>query len=142
MPKRKGSARTEKANAARRKGARDEEGEEPVLETNEPIAARLDDVPDSAERFDVAGFGDTLAVTTYLTGALIGKRVSINKSVWAGYSSGYTTCEIVGYVEELAWLSGAAPALILLAEVGCGSLHASTHEGYSVVLCSGVEYSV
>ena len=60
MPKRKGSARTENASAARRKGGRDEEGEEPVLETNEPIAARLDDVPDSAERFDVAGFGELL----------------------------------------------------------------------------------
>ena len=57
---------------------------------------RLDDVLDTAERFDVAGFGEILAVTTYLTGALIGKRVSINKSAWAGYSSGYATCEVVG----------------------------------------------
>ena len=40
---------------------------------------RLDDVLDTAERFDVAGFGEILAVTTYLTGALIGKRVSINQ---------------------------------------------------------------
>ena len=32
---------------------------------------RLDHVDDAAERFDVAGFGEILAVTTFLTGALI-----------------------------------------------------------------------
>jgi hypothetical protein len=85
-------------------------------DVNEPPAARLDDVIDTEERFDVAGFGELTAVTTYLTASLIGRRVRINNSVWEGYTDGSTLCEIVGYVAELGWHTGAAPALILIAE--------------------------
>ena len=85
MPKRKGSARTEQASAAKRKGA-----VEPVAPAPEP--RRLNDVPNTKEKLDVAGFGEVEPFTTYLTGALIGKAVTINNSAWPGYSSGTTRC--------------------------------------------------
>ena len=87
MPKRKGSARTEQASAAKRKGA-----VEPVAPAPEP--RRLNDVPNTKEKLDVAGFGEVEPFTTYLTGALIGKAVTINNSAWPGYSSGTTSCRL------------------------------------------------
>ena len=83
MPKRKGSARTTKARAARWEGGGDAgaaaaaaaaaaEGDEAGAR-EEPPVARLDDVESTEECFDVAGFGEVLAGTTYLTGALIGR---------------------------------------------------------------------
>ena len=76
MPRRKGSARTEKASAARRGEAASADGdaavaEEPVLESNDepqgmqlddatddPVGRRIDDVLTTAQTFDVAGFGE------------------------------------------------------------------------------------
>ena len=68
------------------------QADEPVVEPNEPTVERLESVPDTDERLDVAGSGEISVVTTRLTGALIGRRIRINNSAWAGYSGGHTWC--------------------------------------------------
>ena len=61
MPKRKGTSRTEKANAARRAGASDagaaaaDAARSSDEELGEELATRLDDVESTEERLDVSG---------------------------------------------------------------------------------------
>ena len=79
----------------------------------EPMLRRIDDVITTKRNFDVAGFGVVRGITTHLTGALIGKSVSINNSAWPGYSGGLSDCVIDAYVRDLDWPTGPACALIV-----------------------------
>lgn len=55
------------------------------------------------------------ATTTHLNFALIGKTFKLANSTWGSEWSGGkpSACKIVGYVRDLAWPSGTAPALIV-----------------------------
>ena len=109
----------------RTKRAREQEQrpDEPVLELNEPVlelrSSNLAEVVDTDDEFDVAGHGWLRAISTYLTGALIGCRFRLNNSAWEGYSRGKSTCVIDdGYVLEYNWPSGRAPACIVRTVAG------------------------
>ena len=71
---------------------------------------RLDTVLDTAQSFDVCGFGCVRGVTTtHLTGALIGRRLNNLWRLTMLSSQG----DIVGFAPHFPWPTGAAPALIV-----------------------------
>lgn len=53
-----------------------------------PAPARFDDLITTADTFDIAVYGEVYAVTTHLTGALLGKALRLRNSAWPGYSGG------------------------------------------------------
>ena len=75
---------------------------------------QFDAVPSTEAPFDVADHGEITAITTRLSGALIGKSLRLNNSAWPGYDDGLTSAVVVDAVAlDLPWPSGPAPALIV-----------------------------
>lgn len=63
----------------------------PMPEAPAPAPARVDDLITTKATFDVAVYGEVYAVTTHLTGALLGKAIPrLRNSAWPGYSDGYS----------------------------------------------------
>ena len=82
-------------------------------DANESATQRFDDVLTTEATFDVAGFGEITAITTHLTGALLGKALRLSNSAWPGYSGGTSAIVIDAFSPAVHRLSGAAPALIV-----------------------------
>lgn len=102
------------AAAARQDDAPDLELDAAAPEQPAAAPANLADVLDTEATFDVADVGSVVAITTYLTGALIGRRFfDLNNSAWPGYAGGTSKCAIDGYVDAFEWPSGPGVALIV-----------------------------